>query len=181
MAPTTELQGEIWDQELSLQAPLIEWGHMVNQLNQDPWADSIADSGCGTTAMEGSKADAAGDEGWKDKMKGPLPGQHLKQGMPTSLHPFLIFTNENSSTTQIPVAASTLILTPASRRPDFGEPLAEEPQVKSPPADDPKLMSIRELIPDYLDIPLVGLNQLELHQVVPWIHFKAQNMCKPPW
>ena len=34
---------------------------MVNQFNQDPQADSVADSGCGTTAMEESEADAAGD------------------------------------------------------------------------------------------------------------------------
>ena len=32
-----------------------------------------------------------------------------------------------------------------------------------------------------MDIPLVGFSQLELYQVVPWIHFKTQNMCEPPW
>ena len=35
---------------------------MVNQLNQDPWVESIANSGCGTATKEGSEADAVGDE-----------------------------------------------------------------------------------------------------------------------
>ena len=70
---------------------------------------------------------------------------------------------------------------PSLKGPDLEEPPAEKPQVKSPPADDPKPMSIRELIPDYSDIPLVGFSQPELHQVVPWICFEAQNMCEPPW
>ena len=35
---------------------------MVNQLNQDPWADLIANSGHGMAVMEGSEADVAGDE-----------------------------------------------------------------------------------------------------------------------
>ena len=36
-------------------------------------------------------------------------------------------------------------------------------------------------MPDYSDIPLVRFSQPELYQVIPWIHFEAQNMCKPPW
>ena len=79
------------------------------------------------------------------------------------------------------------MLTPAKENmpdlkgPDLEEPLAEGPQVESPPVDNPKAMSMRKLILDYLDIPLVGFSQPELHQVVAWIHFEAQNMCEPPW
>ena len=32
----TEPQEENWDQDLALPAPLVKWGHLVNQLNQDP-------------------------------------------------------------------------------------------------------------------------------------------------
>ena len=48
--------------DLSLPMPLIEWGHMVNQLNQDPQADSIANSGHGMAVMEEGGADVVGDE-----------------------------------------------------------------------------------------------------------------------
>ena len=47
---------------------------MINQLNQDPWVDSIADSGCSTTAMEGSEADAVGDEEVEGQDKGTTAG-----------------------------------------------------------------------------------------------------------
>ena len=59
---TTEHQGDDCAQDLSLPAPSIEWGHMVNQLNQDPQADLIVDSGHGTAVMEEGGADVAGDE-----------------------------------------------------------------------------------------------------------------------
>ena len=69
--------------------------------------------------------------------------------------------------------------------PDLKEPDSEGPPPEGPPeglpSNDPAVTSIRELILDYLDIPLVGFSQLELYQVVPWICFEAQNMCKPPW
>ena len=36
-------------------------------------------------------------------------------------------------------------------------------------------------VPDYSDMPLSRFSQPELHQVIPWIRFKAQNMYEPPW
>ena len=78
---TTEPQGEIWGQELSLPAPSIEWGHMVNQLNQDPWAELIADSRCGTAAMEGSEANAVGDEEVEGKDEGATAGAAPEAGV----------------------------------------------------------------------------------------------------
>ena len=36
MVSTTGPQEEDWDQDLVLPAPLVKWGHLVNQLNQDP-------------------------------------------------------------------------------------------------------------------------------------------------
>ena len=39
-----DLLGDDRTWELSLSAPSIEWEHMVDQLNQDPSADSMVDS-----------------------------------------------------------------------------------------------------------------------------------------
>ena len=36
-------------------------------------------------------------------------------------------------------------------------------------------------VPDYSDMLLSGFRRPELHQVIPWICFEAQNMCEPPW
>ena len=57
----------------------------------------------------------------------------------------------------------------------------EEPSLKESQVEDPKAVSISELVLDYLDIPLVGFSQPELHQVVLWICFEAQSMCEPVW
>ena len=70
---------------------------------------------------------------------------------------------ENSGKTQTPVAASMLVSVPAKHKmldlkeADPEEPPPEGPQTKSLSADDPMATSMRELIPDYSDIPLVGL------------------------
>ena len=42
--------GGAW--ELSLSTPSFDWEHMVDQLNQDPHADSMTDSGQGMVSME---------------------------------------------------------------------------------------------------------------------------------
>ena len=39
---------------------MVEWGHFVTQLNQDPREDSLTDSGQGTAEMEEGDADVAG-------------------------------------------------------------------------------------------------------------------------
>ena len=49
---TTKPQEEDWDQTLALPTPSVKWGHLVNQLNQDPQENSVADSGWGMVAME---------------------------------------------------------------------------------------------------------------------------------
>ena len=35
--------------------------------------------------------------------------------------------------------------------------------------------------PDYNDAPLIGYKKPDLLELIPWIHFKAQNMMEPPW
>ena len=54
---------------------------MVNQLNQDPRADSIAGSGCGMAAMEGSEADAVGDEEVEGQDEGATVGMAPEAGV----------------------------------------------------------------------------------------------------
>ena len=117
------------------------------------------------TAMEEGEADAVRDEEVEGQDKGATAKAAPEAGaVNITWDPedqFLKFTDENSSTTRTPVAASTPMSMPAEetmpglKGPDFEEPQAEEPQVESPPADDSKPMLIRKLVPDYSDIPLV--------------------------
>ena len=90
-------------------------------------------------------------------------------------HPYLKFTDENSSMIQTPVAA----LTPVSMLTEGTIMGLEQPSLKQPQVENPEPVSISELVPDYSYVPLVGFSQPELHQVVPWICFEAQSMSKP--
>ena len=76
--PSTEPPEEDWDQNLALPAPLVKWGHLVNQLNQDPREDSVADSGWGTAAVEEGDTDTTGDEEVEGRMKELQPEQSLR-------------------------------------------------------------------------------------------------------
>ena len=109
---------------------------MVNQLNQDPQAASIADSSCGTTAMEGSEADAVGDE-VEGQDEGATAGAVPEMGVANITwdpeDPFLKFTDENPSTTQILIAALTPMSMPTEESiPGLKEPDIEEPQAEGP-------------------------------------------------
>ena len=98
----------------------------MNQLNQDPWADSIANSGCGMTAMEGSEADAVRDEEVEGQDEGTTARAAPEMGVANITwnpkDPFLKFTDENSSKTWTLVAALTSMSTPGLEEPDFEEP-----------------------------------------------------------
>ena len=61
-ASTSEPQEEDWDQDLALPTPTVELGHLVTQLNQDPWENSVTNSGQGMAAMEEGDADTVGDK-----------------------------------------------------------------------------------------------------------------------
>ena len=99
--------------------------------------DSIADSGCGTASVEGSEADAVGYEEVKGKDERVTAEAALEAGVADLTwdpqDPFLKFNDENSGTTQTPVATSTPVLMPAKENIpsleglDLEEPLAEEP------------------------------------------------------
>ena len=187
---TDELSGDDSIQELSLSTPSIEWEHMVDQLNQDPRANSIADSSPGMAIMEEGEADVVGDKEVEVKAEGPSieAAANAEAGdlVWDAQDPLFEFNDENSSVTQTPMAALTPVVMPAEEEmPDLKEVGSKEPSLRdsseSPAADAPKVTSIRGLVPDYSDIPLVGFSQLVLYQVMLWIHFEAQNMCEPPW
>ena len=155
---TTEPQEEDWDQDLALPTPSAEWGHLVNQLNQDPRQESVADSGCGNVSMEEGDADTAGDEEVEGQDEGAMAGE-VPETKVTDItwdpeDPFLKFTDENSSTIQTLVAASTPVLMPTEGAMTGLEQLS----LKELQVEDPKPASISELVPGYSDIPLVGFS-----------------------
>ena len=180
MVSTTEPQEEDWDQKLALPAPTVKWGHLVNQLNQDPREDSVANSGWGTASMEEGDADTMGDEEveeWEGATAGAVPETGAADIPWDPEDPYFKFTDENSSIIQTPVTALTSVSIPTEGTLTGPEELSLE----GPQAENPELVSISELIPDYSDAPLVGFSLPELHQVIPWICFEAQSMCKPQW
>ena len=141
---------------------------MVNQLNQDPQADSIADSGCGIAIMEGHEANVAGDEEVEGRDEG-VTAEAAVEAVAANLvwdpqDPLFEFNDENSSITQTPIAALTPVLMAAKdEMPDLQGPYPkghppERPQVESLLADDLKVTSTGELILDYSDIPLIGFS-----------------------
>ena len=150
---TDEPQGDdsVWD--LSLPVPSIEWGHMVNQLNRDPWADSIANSVHGMAVMEEGGTDVAGDEeveGRDERVTAEATvGAEAGDLVWDPQDPFFEFNNKNSGITQTPIAALTPVSMPAKdempdlKEPDPEGPPPEESQTKSLPADDPTVTSIR--------------------------------------
>ena len=96
------------------------------------------------------------------------------------------FNNENSGMTQTPMAALMPVAVQIKNEmPELEDADPEEPPqgslLRSPTASGSPMMPVRRFVPDYSDVPLVRFSQPELYQVVPWIHFEAQNMCKPPW
>ena len=71
-----EYQDQKQDQEAltvsTTEPQKVEWGHLVNQLNQDPQKDSIADSNHGMPATEEGEVDAAGDEELEGQDEGAM-------------------------------------------------------------------------------------------------------------
>ena len=92
--------------------------------------------------------------------------------------PYIEIDYKSSGVPQVPMAASMPVsmLTEETLYPVSLS--LEEPQREIPAAEP---VMIDDLIPDYLDVPLVGFSRPELHQVIPWVCFEAQNMCEPLW
>ena len=76
-APTTPatvtdtLPGNDEIPDLSVSAPSLDWEQMVDQLNQDPHADSVTDLAQETVSMGEGRANIAGDEEVERRDDGP--------------------------------------------------------------------------------------------------------------
>ena len=73
--------------DLSLSAPSFDWEHMVDQLNQDPHADSMTDSSRGTVSIEGGRTDIVGDEEVETRNEGPTTCRDQPWGLRSGLGP----------------------------------------------------------------------------------------------
>ena len=163
---------------------------MVDQLNQDPHADLVANSAQDTASMGEGRADVAGDEEvehGEDGSTAPVAASPGVTDLDWDPHdPLIEFDDENSGGAHVPVATSTPSVTGAEDEiPELEDAGPEELlQTDLPQRQDPNAslgMLARGPAPDYADVPLNRFRHPELHQVFPWIRFEAQNMCKPPW
>ena len=181
---TDNLPGNNGVPDLSLSTPSLDWEHMVDQLNQDPHADSVTESGQSAVEVEGGNADIAGDEEVEIRDEGPSMRAALGSGPaandldwdPRDL--LFKFNDDNSGVTHTPAAASTPVALPISDEiPELEDTDPEGPPDVSPPrspsTNTPPMTLPQAYVPDYSNRPLIGFSWLELHQVVPWIRFEA--------
>ena len=178
------------------------WKDLVSQLNQDPRAESIADSGIGDTAVEEDvestvvkeeieltvvkeeiKLNAVREESVEDETSYAfLDRSSGPDDLTWNIEiPYLEILDDSTTVCKTPVASSTPATTPTV---DAMLSPTESPGNKKPWWETMaerllKSTEIRE--PDYNDAPLVGKTRPDLSQVIPWICFKAQSMMEPPW
>ena len=159
---------------------------MASHLNQDPRAESTADSGHGTIAMEEDvKSNAVKEELIKDDTSCAALDN---SGGPDDLTwnadiPYFKFTDDSTMACKTPVAASTPVVTPVGdavlSSPE--SPWSKKPCVHEMVAERHQSASIVIMEPDFKDAPLIGYKRPDLSKVIPWICFEAQNMMEPPW
>ena len=160
---------------------------MVSQLNQDPRVELTADSRHGTIAMEEDlELNAVEEELIKDDTSCTALDH---SGGPHDLTwdvdiPYFKFTNDSATACKTLVAASTPVVAPAG---DAVLSSSESPWNKKPCVCESMAESLLQsasmviMEPDYKDAPLIGYKRPDLSEVIPWIHFEAQNMMEPPW
>ena len=115
---TNPEEEEHWDTDvIPPPCPLAPgWKDLVSQLNQDPRAESIADSGIGTTAMEEDvKSNAVREESVEDETCCAI--LHHSSG-PDDLTwkveiPYLEITDDSTTVCKTPLVSSTPAATPA--------------------------------------------------------------------
>ena len=173
---------------------------LVSQLNQDPRAESITDSGTGTTAMEEDiKLNAVREDVKLNAVREDVKSNTVREESvedetscailnhssgPDDLMwdaeiPYLKITNDSTTVCKTPVASSTPAATPA-----VGAMLSppESPGNKKQCWETmaERLLKSTEIgEPDYKDAPLVGYTRPNLSRVIPWICFEAQSMMEP--
>ena len=160
---------------------------MVSQLNQDPRAESTADSRHGPIGMEEDvKLNAVEEELIKDDTSCTALDN---SGLPDDLTwnadiPYFEFTNDSAMACKTPVAALMPVMAPAGdvvlSSPE--SPWNKKPCVHELMAERPLQSASMVIIePDYKDTQLIGYKRPDLSEVIPWICFEAQNMMEPPW
>ena len=95
--------------------------------------------------------------------------------------PLFEFNDENSGATRIPVAASMPVAAEAEDgMPELEDANPEEPPQMDLPQSSGTSASLGKLpegpTPDYANMLLSRFCYPELHQVIPWICFEAQNI-----
>ena len=157
---------------------------LVSQLNQDPRAKSITDSGIGTTAMEEDVAsNAVREQSVKDETSCAVLDH---SSGPDDLRwneeiPYLEITDDSTTVCKTPV----VLLTPAAT--PLVDPVLSHPESPGNKKQCQETMAERLLKsteirePDYKDAPFIGYTRPDLSRVIPWIHFEAQSMMEPPW
>ena len=138
---------------------------MVSQLNQEPRAKSITDSGIGTTAMEEDVTlNAVREESVKDETSCAFLN---RSSGPDDLTwneeiPYLKFTDDCTTVCKTPVVSSTPAVTPAvDTMLSPPESLGNKKQCWETMAE--RLLRSTEIgEPDYKDAPLVGYTRSDL-------------------
>ena len=151
------------------------------------WDGSTADSGLGTITIEeeDAEADTAGDEEVEGGDGEAAIDVALDANATDNLvwndnDPYFEIDDESLGVHRTPIAALTPLLTP-NEETVLTPPSSpgNEKLHREIPAVEPE--SIDASTPDYTDVPLVGFTRPDLSQVFPWVRFKAQSMCEPPW
>ena len=97
--------------------------------------------------------------------------------------PYFKFTDDSAMACKTPVAASMPVVAPAGdtvlSSPE--SPWSKKPCVHETVAERLQSASTMIMESDYKDAPLIEYKRPDLSEVIPWIHFKAQNMMEPPW
>ena len=134
---------------------------------------------------EDAKADTAGDE--------KVEGGDGEAAIDVTLYanatndlawndndPYFEIDDESSGVHRTPVAASTPLLAPTEET-VLSPPSSpgNEKLHKEIPTVEPEFIDVST--PDYTDVPLVRFTRPDLSRVFPWVKFKPQSMCKPPW
>ena len=180
---------EDWDADVTppLCPPSLEWKDMVSQLNQDPKAESIANSGHGTTAMEEDvKLNAVKEKLIEDDTScAALDNSSRPDDLTWNADiPYFEFTDDSAMACKTPAASLTPVVAPAGDAvlSPHESPGSKKQCVHETMAE--RLLQSASMVimePDYKDTPLAGYKRPDLSEVIPWICFKAQNMMEPPW
>ena len=155
---------------------------MVSQLNQDPRAESTANSGHGTIAMEEDiESSTVKEEPIKDDTSCATLNN---SGRPYDLTwnadiPSFKFIDSSAMACKTPVTASTPVVAPAGDAvlSSLESPWNKKPCVHESVAERLQSASTVIMEPDHKDAPLIGYKRPDLSEVIPWICFKAQNMA----